>query len=405
MSGNIKADGSITAAGHGQVCIPTIAKNAQFRKLKNVPSNAVCFDCPATRPTWASVTFGVFLCLDCSAAHRQMGVHITFVRSVDLDEWTQRQIDAMRIGGNDNARKFLAKHGCTDMHGKTEKKYTGKAAIAYRAELGKLVEAEAAKRGEGGSEAGAGGAGTDDGAALSSTLLDGADAVMRRDAEEEARDKLSAARNGHGGGHASAGVLQPTAKLASQMSGTRGRLATPTGTPIPTPPASGGLMGGSSNGLRLGVAPTPSSGGGGPKLVLRTPAASAASASSRLLKKGSGISSAPSSRLRVNKIAMGDEGAFEDVETTQRKVEDRNREEEEARKRVEEEDARLARELQDQLNGLAVAVQPTLEATAPANSVAQAPTPAAAVAASPRSAHEDNMKKLSSMNSDFFSGF
>jgi hypothetical protein len=163
-------------------------------------------------------------------------------------------------------------------------------------------------------------------------------------------------------------------------------------------------MGGSSNGLRLGVAPPPSS-GGGPKLVLRTPAASAASASSRLLKKGPGISSAPSSRLRVNKIAMGDEGAFEDVETTQRKVEDRNREEEEARKRVEEEDARLARELQDQLNGLAVAVQPTLEATAPANSVAQAPTPAAAVAASPRSAHEDNMKKLSSMNSDFFSGF
>ena len=395
MSGNIKADGSITAAGHGQVCIPTIAKNAQFRKLKNVPSNAVCFDCPATRPTWASVTFGVFLCLDCSAAHRQMGVHITFVRSVDLDEWTQRQIDAMRIGGNDNARKFLAKHGCTDMHGKTEKKYTGKAAIAYRAELAKLVEAEAAKRGEG-SEAGAG----NDDAALTSTLLDGADAVMRRAAEEEARNKLSAARNGHGG-PTSAGVLQPTAKLASQMSGTRGRLATPTGTPIPTPPASGGL--GGSNGVRL-VAPPPSS-GGGPKLVLRTPAASAASASSRLLKKGPGISSAPSSRLRVNKIAMGDEGAFEDVETTQRKVEDRNREEEEARKRVEEEDARLARELQDQLNGLAVAVQPTLEATAPANSVAQAPTPAAAVAASPRSAHEDNMKKLSSMNSDFFSGF
>jgi hypothetical protein len=403
MSGNIKADGSITAAGHGQVCIPTAAKNSQFRKLKNIPANAVCFDCPATRPTWASVTFGVFLCLDCSAAHRQMGVHITFVRSVDLDEWTQRQIDAMRIGGNDNARKFLARHGCTDMHGKTEKKYTGKAAVAYRAELVKLVEAEAAKRGEG-SEMRAGG--NDDAAALSSTLLDGADAVMRRDAEEEARSKLSAARNGHGG-QASAGVLQPTARLASQMSGTRGRLATPTGTPIPTPPASGGL--GGSSGIRP-VAPPPSS-GAGPKLVLRTPAASAASASSRLLKKGG--TSAPSSRLRVNKIAMGDEGAFEDVETTQRKVEDQKREEEEARKRVEEENARLTSELQDKLNGLgggglsavadAVAVQPTLAATAPANSVAQAPVVVAA--ASPRSAHEENLKKLSSMNSDFFSGF
>ena len=400
MSGNIKADGSITAAGHGQACIPTIAKNAQFRKLKNIPANAVCFDCPATRPTWASVTFGVFLCLDCSAAHRQMGVHITFVRSVDLDEWTQRQIDSMRIGGNDNARKFFAKHGCTDMHGKTEKKYTGKSAVAYRAELARLVEAEASKRGEGSGND----LDDDDAAPHANALLDGADAVMRRDAEEEARGRLSAARNGHGGaGPSSAGVLQPTAKLASQMSGARGRLATPTGTPTPTPPASGGLGGGGNNGgLRL-VAP-PSS---GPKLVLRTPAESAASASSRLLKKGPGISSAPSSRLRVNKIAMGDEGAFEDVETTQRKVEDRNREEEEERKRTEEDDARLARELQDQLNGLggpivvdAVVEQPTLAAT-----LTNGATPASAVAASPKSAHEENLKKLSSMNSDFFSGF
>lgn len=47
-----------------------------------------------------------------------MGVHLTFVRSVDLDEWTQRQIDAMRIGGNDNAKKFFKKQGVTDFHNK-----------------------------------------------------------------------------------------------------------------------------------------------------------------------------------------------------------------------------------------------------------------------------------------------
>jgi ADP-ribosylation factor GTPase-activating protein 2/3 len=111
MSGNIKADGTVTAAGNGGVCIPTADKNAQFRKLKNILENQTCFDCPNTRPTWASVTYGmlrkeslnsfacfvshsvsilsnhaifklmfilgVFLCLDCSAAHRSMGVHLT----------------------------------------------------------------------------------------------------------------------------------------------------------------------------------------------------------------------------------------------------------------------------------------------------------------------------------------
>jgi len=330
-----------------------------------------------------------------------MGVHISFVRSVDLDEWTQRQIDAMRIGGNDNARKFFRKHGCTDFHTKTEKKYTSKAAVAYKAELAKMVEAEAVKRGEG-----IGSTGEEGG----SSLLDNAGAVLEKDAQDEARRKLDAARaNGTGG---TAGVLQPSAKLASQMAGTKGRLATPVGTPIPTPPASGGLK---TNGLLK----PPSS--GGPKLVLRKPATT--SASSRLLKKGSSLSSA--SRLRVNKISTpvsssgGDDG-FEDVETTQKNIENEKKKEEEEKKRREEEDAKLARELQEQLNGLgnggggAEASASSNGGVATPETGAQPATPTSTPAsgfvsngAPPKpkmSAMEENMKKLSAMNSDFFSG-
>jgi len=49
--------------------------------------NKECSDCQSKTPRWASVSFGSFVCLRCSGFHRNLQVHITKIKSVNLDKW------------------------------------------------------------------------------------------------------------------------------------------------------------------------------------------------------------------------------------------------------------------------------------------------------------------------------
>ena len=70
-----------------------------------------CFDCEAPlaiETPWVSVSYGIYICLNCAGNHRSLGVHISFVRSVGLDTLTTREKMSLALGGNKAFAAFLA---------------------------------------------------------------------------------------------------------------------------------------------------------------------------------------------------------------------------------------------------------------------------------------------------------
>jgi stromal membrane-associated protein len=113
-----------------------------------VPGNDCCQECGHSPATWvsllrassfvfqcaqASFNLGIFLCLHCAGHHRGLGSHLSKVRSVDLDEWSQVQLDSMKCIGNDKAKAYWEARLVDDEAEKLDfgvfirKKYSGRA--------------------------------------------------------------------------------------------------------------------------------------------------------------------------------------------------------------------------------------------------------------------------------------
>ncbi|XP_059206429.1 stromal membrane-associated protein 2 [Centropristis striata] len=77
-----------------------------LNSLLALEENKFCADCESKGPRWASWNLGIFICIRCAGIHRNLGVHISKVKSVNLDQWTQEQVQCVQEMGNAKAKRL-----------------------------------------------------------------------------------------------------------------------------------------------------------------------------------------------------------------------------------------------------------------------------------------------------------
>ncbi|XP_054479610.1 arf-GAP with GTPase, ANK repeat and PH domain-containing protein 1 isoform X2 [Anoplopoma fimbria] len=83
--------------------LPSQTEAMALQTIRGIRGNGRCADCDAQNPDWASLNLGALICIECSGIHRNLGTHLSRVRSLDLDEWPLELIKVMSAIGNELA--------------------------------------------------------------------------------------------------------------------------------------------------------------------------------------------------------------------------------------------------------------------------------------------------------------
>ncbi|XP_020315458.2 arf-GAP with GTPase, ANK repeat and PH domain-containing protein 1 isoform X5 [Oncorhynchus kisutch] len=81
-----------------------------IQAIRNAKGNSLCVDCEAPNPTWASLNLGALICIECSGIHRNLGTHLSRVRSLDLDDWPRELTQVLTAIGNHLANSIWESH-------------------------------------------------------------------------------------------------------------------------------------------------------------------------------------------------------------------------------------------------------------------------------------------------------
>jgi len=85
-------------------------KKTKAMLLGIMRKNPTCCDCNGREDvTWASIAYGIVVCLSCSGLHRRLGVHNTFVQSLTLDNWEGKtdNLAKMESGSNLDFHEYI----------------------------------------------------------------------------------------------------------------------------------------------------------------------------------------------------------------------------------------------------------------------------------------------------------
>uniref|UniRef100_A0A3B5MBN7 Arf-GAP domain-containing protein n=1 Tax=Xiphophorus couchianus TaxID=32473 RepID=A0A3B5MBN7_9TELE len=84
----------------GQARRSSQSEAVALQAIRNTKGNNLCVDCEASNPTWASLNLGALICIECSGIHRNLGTHLSRVRSLDLDDWPGELTQVLAAIGN-----------------------------------------------------------------------------------------------------------------------------------------------------------------------------------------------------------------------------------------------------------------------------------------------------------------